>query len=277
MGLLDDYLESWHILKTAVKKSKNIDKTLKDKIDSRLVGKMAILNWLMLSFVIALVLLNLLLPLENLVTQFIGIDFLYYVSFFIFIFIFSQERIKGFISAKIEASRPEIQLFFYFFFNLYLFFILFILTFGLGTFFFQRIELEKLSGLEPFFFYLGYVAINMLIFVIIVKFVFLIVDDILKKIIEKETLVLRRERENLSEKISKIAESSSDEINSERIQLDYWKKSICESRLKVIQDEIERVRWKYRQEPPILAIIAASFVLISPFAKLVIDILELLL
>lgn len=238
---------------------------------------MAILNWLMLSFVIALVLLNLLLPLENLVTQFIGIDFLYYVSFFIFIFIFSQERIKGFISAKIEASRPEIQLFFYFFFNLYLFFILFILTFGLGTFFFQRIELEKLSGLEPFFFYLGYVAINMLIFVIIVKFVFLIVDDILKKIIEKETLVLRRERENLSEKISKIAESSSDEINSERIQLDYWKKSICESRLKVIQDEIERVRWKYRQEPPILAIIAASFVLISPFAKLVIDILELLL
>ena len=267
--VLDYYLEYWDKLVDSIKKSKNIDKTLKDKIDSKFSSRLAALEW---SFVGVLVFSLLAIPFSGLIEKGLrSLEVFLILIVWLFFYLYSSGNTRNFLRKKIEDSRPEIQLFFYLFFNKEVFFIVAVPCI-LWTYIFPNFE--TFIGLKLYFIYLGYFAVVTLAVFIVIRFVFLCVDDILNKIIEKETSALKKEERNLMKQIKRIAEFSFDEVDTERIQLNYWKKCVYESRLEIVQNEIKKTEWKYRQEHPIIRVLIPLSVFASVSAKLVIDILE---
>ncbi|MBU7025294.1 MAG: hypothetical protein HXS48_00015 [Theionarchaea archaeon] len=267
--VLEYYLGYWNELVDTIKKSRNIDRTLKDKIDSKFSGKLAALEW---SFVGVFVFFLLMIPFGGLIEQgLIRLEVLLVLIFLFVFYLYFSENIKNFLRKKIEASRPEIQLFFYLFFNKEVFFFISVPSF---LWIYILSNLETLAGFRFYFFYLGYFAVITLIVLIVIRFVFSIVDDILNKIIEKEISALKKEEMNLVKKIKRIAEFSFDETDTERIQLNYWKKCVYESRLEIVHNEIKKIEWKYRQEHPIIRILIPFSVFVSLVGKLFVDFLE---
>lgn len=189
----------------------------------------------------------------------------------LFFYLYSSGNTRNFLKKKIEASRPEIQLFFYLFFNREVLDLVAVPCL-LWTYIFP--DFKTFIGLKLYFIYFGYFTVVTLAVFIVIRFVFLIVDDILNKIIEKETSALKKEERNLVKEIKRIAEFSFNEVDTEMIQLNYWKKCVYESRLEIVQNETKKTEWKYRQEHPIIRILIPLSAFVSLSAKLVIDILE---
>lgn len=268
--VLEEYLGYWNELVDTIEKSRNIDRTLKDKIDSKFSGKLAALEW---SFVGVFVFFLLMIPVGGLIEQgLIRLEVLLVLIFLFVFYLYFSENMKNFLRKKIEASRAEIQLFFYLFFNKEVFILILVPSI---VWIFILPNLETLAGSRFYLFYLGYFAVITTIVLIVIRFVFFIVDDILSKIIEKETSTLEKEERNLVRKIKKITEFTYDEIDTERVQLNYWKKCVYESRLEIVRNEIKKIEWKYRQEHPIIRILIPFSVFVSLFGKLVIDFLEI--
>ena len=271
---LSKFLESHTAFMETIKKSKNIDITLQEKIESIFDKKYNIFHWILL-LILLLFTLDLSLNILNNLETFFRKEIFFFFVLVLFFWTSSWGKIKEFMKLKLRSSKLEVQLFFYLFFDVPPFLLLYFsnatLYLFLNNIFWDEL-MEFQLDLYPFIL----LSATILVLLVIIRFVFSLASEAVKKIIEIKTSDLRKEKENLQNGIKETIQNISHEMSNKEIELNYLKSKVYESRLRVVNTEIKRINQEYKQKPPIIAIMITFLAILYPLATLIIEILKLI-